>query len=219
MLIILFIFSLLISQSIENEQKSFNEIFNSTIEAFKVKSDKAPYNHLANSNQECIRRKLKLDFNGEKILPLQLAIFAITSAAHLCLTSDTVNRETFDIKIEQISNLNNKNEILKCLVLKVNQSEVNSEENCEIFNQIESNIDENIKLIIANYKLAGIDECMYIKIREVKNSTYKIFFAALNQQQDLNLLKNERKKSIMRAERQNLKLFKCSMQEIEKIFL
>jgi hypothetical protein len=212
-------------------RKSFNDVFDLTIGVFAMKGNQAPFNHLKTANRECMREKLKLAVNGEKIIVQNLGIYAVTAAAVACLDNpDPIYDESFDGKLQRLAAINVYNNKIDCLKQRLFELQpesnllvdfdvqhmTNTADECKLVAITEGGMMKTIKSMDEKYAGMGIERCMAIDAMMVKINGYNLLVLTYSQPDMAAEMAEYRKKMKEQSMTRDKLLLKCTMEKIDE---
>ncbi|KAG5668589.1 hypothetical protein PVAND_016525 [Polypedilum vanderplanki] len=232
-LISFLIFSYSSQQNNDDNKLTFNKIYMQAFENFNEENN--VHHLLKDTKRECVRTKLKLEENGEKIVGIKLGLAAVRAAASVCLENSTPAFEAiFNRKVMKIQSSGIQKEKVNCLKLKL--YELNGEENSDILGNFEpcdiENVEEECSTtfeaekklwkILMNYKKIdkslGIENCLNRNHKKKKERSQRLIVLVFTQPENENLMNEERRRALLRYKSLNQKLYDCVMEKIEEIF-
>ncbi|KAG5683954.1 hypothetical protein PVAND_013209 [Polypedilum vanderplanki] len=202
-------------------QRTWDVIYSSDDDDFKI---------LRNSNQNCIRRKFKMDENGNKFVNEDLGTLAFTTVVILCLSdADKAKVEGFEKKLQLIRTVRGYlDSEINCIKNKLHRVEPtsellkgftpsnNPEEQCESFEYIEAALSQEFNELKENISKFGLQSCAALDEYEtkIKVKSFKLAIVALNRppvQSEINKLKQEFESDGVIF---NEKLYQCILKEL-----
>jgi hypothetical protein len=212
-------------------KKSLNDIFNLTIREIAKSGNHAPFNHLKTANRECMREKLKLAVNGDKLVGQNIGARAVVAAAGVCLDnpesiSKVIVDKTFK-KLPEIGEYNGKVDCIKQRLFELQpdskllvnfdvQHMKNTKDDCKEVANIELRLMKGLKITDVENAKIGIEQCMAMDVMEMKISALSSYVLAYSQPEMAAEMAEFKKKIIEMFMKRNQLLFKCTMEKFDE---
>jgi hypothetical protein len=217
------------SSKLISEKKSLNDIFDLKIGEIATSVDRSVLGQFKTANHECMRKKLKLAVNGDKLVGQNIGAGAVVAAAGVCLDNpESMYNNKFDEDMKELPKFFNYNgTTVDCFKQRLFELQPSSNllvgfdvqhmkstaDECQEVMNIERRMIESTK---KDYAKMGIEQCMAMDVMEMKIFGLSMIVLVYSQPEMAAEIAEFKKKVFEMQMTRDKLVFKCIMEKVDE---